>query len=159
MSVTLESFLSEIGLEKYLPALSSAVSSVEQLQTYDDAKLNEVVNTAQMLKGHAMKFKRRVEESKSGPMAPVVKPSGSTPAAIQIVTIGNESTLLASKLHEIEMMKSDLDNFKKFIAGIDLEKYKTILGEIEEMQKIFVGDLPICMEVEKESTNEEAESS
>jgi hypothetical protein len=35
-------------------------------------------------------------------------------------------------------MKTDLDNFRKLVLGLDLAKYRAILCEIEAIQKMFI---------------------
>ena len=95
-----------------------------------------------MLKGHAMKFKKRVEELKSGNLTVMKKPSApaSTPvsAAVPAVSaIQTETNLLAIKLNEIEQMQQDLESFKRFIQDVDLLKYRTILDELERLKIQF----------------------
>ena len=67
-----------------------------------------------------MKFKKRVEELKSGNLTVMKKPSApaSTPvpaAAPAVSAIQTETNLLAIKLNEIEQMQQDLESFKRFI--------------------------------------------
>lgn len=106
---SLESFLTEVALERYLPALQSqaAIVTVDQLQTLDENAINDVTTKAGMLKGHAMKFKKRVEELKSGNLTVMKKTTAPTSAPVPVAApavsaIQTETNLLALKLNEIE---------------------------------------------------------
>jgi hypothetical protein len=113
----------------------------------DENSLNDLTNKAQMLKGHAMKFKKRVEEVKNGGgAAPApMRMAGAPPSAS---SINNETNLLNAKLAEIEAMKLDLENFKKFITEIDTDKYSAIVQEVDSLKELFGGSRSI-MEVEE----------
>jgi hypothetical protein len=135
MSANLESFLKDVGLERYATPLAenSGISSVEQLWSLDEAGLTDVATKAGMLKGHIMKFKRSVDEKKQSGEASVSAPGRTGPASTQPTNLGQECDGLVQKLQEIEAMKTSLDNFKSFIVGLNIQSYKAIIDELETL--------------------------
>mmetsp|Transcript_19692 Transcript_19692/g.36247 ORF Transcript_19692/g.36247 Transcript_19692/m.36247 type:complete len:174 (+) Transcript_19692:886-1407(+) len=160
--MSLPALLNELGLGVYSEKFRAISVTMEQVMEASPNDLDALCSSANMLKGHAVKFKKGVADlKKTSPekrpkpveqaqqTPPVRKEPSSPPLSrkeqtpVKPVENGIVDQLKAEinrslgVLNSISEFKLGLDSFRETILGFDLEAYRKALDDIEALQNYY----------------------
>lgn len=162
--MSLAEFLTQQGLANYTPGFTSkGFADFDQLLGLPDDSLEQLFASLGMLKGHAYKLKKRIEEAKGGEPEPMKRPKvpdypqklpmmqkpGLRPVPMSqpvraltspavpkpAPSLTKEVERLMAKLAEIEQTREDIGKAKELLLSIDVERYRRSLQQVEFVQK------------------------
>lgn len=143
LKMSLADLLSSLGLSTYISAL--AVRGYTQKDQLDlpEGELDSVLASAAVLKGHAIKLKRALEQARRSEPPPCKRPrleesqSQSAPKKPVPVpnTLAKDVERLMARLADIEQVREDIGKARSLILAVDLARYRRALDQVEFIQK------------------------
>jgi hypothetical protein len=150
--MSLTTLLSDAGLGMYTEKFASLGLPLEQVLDQSPAELDSLTQSVNMLKGHAVKFKKSIADIKKGvpdkraklteaPRTPIPprkeqkpsKPEDNTSAKMLKVEVART---LAS-LGNLSEFKQSLRSFRDSVMQVDLPSQRRVLEDIEALQKYY----------------------
>jgi hypothetical protein len=157
--MSLSAVLIEAGLAAYTDKFKAIGVSLEQVLEQSPPELDALAVSANMLKGHAIKFKKCIADLKktspdkramssevSAPAAPMQKES--TPLTKELTPVKSSQSGVVDQLKGeitrslgilgfIAEFKLGLDSFRDTILQFDVESYRRALDDIESLQSYY----------------------
>lgn len=142
--MSLASLLSSLGLSQYTAVLASLGYTEKDQLVLPETELDSVCLSVSMLKGHAIKLKRALEQTRCRTeVLPSKRPrieeplSQSTPQkpTSSPNTLSKDVEMLMVRLAEIEQKREDIGKARELILAIDLSRYRRALDQVEFIQK------------------------
>jgi hypothetical protein len=148
--MSLTAILMETGLGVYTEKFKTLGTSLDTVLELSPADLDALVHRANMLKGHAVKFKKCIGDLKK--TSPDKRPKQLTEASSSVsapepVLVKPENRVLEHMheeiarsfgvLHSIAELKLGLSNFRETILQFEVESYMKAIDDIEDMQKYY----------------------
>jgi hypothetical protein len=142
--MSLASLLSSLGLGQYTAHLASLGYTEKDQFALPESELDSLLLSVSMLKGHAIKLKRALEQTRSRTEAPPCKrprteepQSQSTPKkpSPPLNTLTKDVERLMARLADIEQTREDLGRARELILAVDLPRYRRALDQVEFIQK------------------------
>lgn len=144
--MSLQAFLNTLSLSSYQPLFTAkGYTDLDQFLSLSDPELDQVIQNLGLLKGHSFKFKKGIESARKGDnnnSAPVKKPKlddtkkpkieepKKTPVKNKVSLVKDVEKLVA-RLEEIEQLKAEVLKATDVILGIDLERFRRGLEQVE----------------------------
>jgi len=141
--MSLADLLSGLGLGTYVAALAARGYTQKDQLDLPESELDSVLASAAVLKGHAIKLKRALEQTRRGEPPPCKRPRleepQSQPAPKKPVpapnTLAKDVERLMARLADIEQAREDIGKARGLILAIDLARYRRALDQVEFIQK------------------------
>jgi hypothetical protein len=146
------SLLSDAGLGMYAGKFTSLGLTLEQVLDQSPAELDSLTQSVDMLKGHAVKFKKSIVDIKKGVPDKRAKltetPSTLMPPRKEQKPSKPEDNSSAKKLKvevartlaslgNLSEFKRSLSSFRDSIMQVDLPSQRRVLEDIEALQKYY----------------------
>jgi len=143
-NMSLAEVLSGLGLSNYAVVLASHGYTERDQLELPESELDAVLASASMLKGHALKLKRALEQTRNRTEPPpskrprleesLTQPAPKKPVS-PLNTLTKDVERLMTRLAEIEHTREDICKAREMILAIDLARYRKALDQVEFIQK------------------------
>lgn len=166
--MSLSTHLAGLGLGKYTEKFKALGVELDQVLVCSPPELDTLMKSANMLKGHAVKFKKSITDLKKaqpdkkslrpkdnesssvgrGIPSPLIKQPVAGQSGV-LDQIKDEISQSLSTLNRISEFKVSLDSIRGSIFSIDLNSFTRALDEIEALQNYYKSiGLSSSMEIE-----------
>ena len=139
--MSLASLLSSLGLGQYTAPLTSLGYTEKDQLALPESELDSLLLSVSMLKGHAIKLKRALEQTRSRTEAPPIKrprteePQSTPKKPTSLNTLTKDVERLMVRLADIEQTREDIGRARELILAVDLPRYRRALDQVEFIQK------------------------
>ena len=151
--MSLSDYLAALNLSTYSPSLAAkGFTNVEDLTSLPELDLDSLFASVNMLKGHILKLRKSLDDSRRCEPSLVKKPrlddscqsfasKPTSPSPVKPPKSNSSGNLtkdverLMAKLADIQETREDLERAKALVLGIDLERYRKALDQVEFIQK------------------------